>query len=69
MDNPFPSRRNLLNAAQRYLLEPTEEARAAVYSMPGYAENGEYYDGNVFGAGTGQAVPLDDYDYRGSDFR
>ena len=24
MDNPFPSRRNLLNAAQRYLLEPTE---------------------------------------------
>jgi len=25
MDNPFPSRRNLLNAAQRYLLEPTDE--------------------------------------------
>jgi hypothetical protein len=24
MDNPFPSRRNLINAAQRYLLEPTE---------------------------------------------
>ena len=24
MDNPFPSRRNLLNAAQRYLMEPTE---------------------------------------------
>ena len=24
MDNPFPSRRNLLNAAQRFLLEPTE---------------------------------------------
>jgi hypothetical protein len=24
MDNPFPSRRNLLDAAQRYLLEPTE---------------------------------------------
>jgi hypothetical protein len=24
MDNPFPSRRNLLNAAQRYLLEPAE---------------------------------------------
>ena len=24
MDNPFPSRRSLLNAAQRYLLEPTE---------------------------------------------
>ncbi len=50
-------------------VEPTEEARAQVYSMPGYAENGEFYDGNVFGAGTGQAVPLDDYDYRGSDYR
>jgi hypothetical protein len=24
MDNPLPSRRNLLSAAQRYLLEPTE---------------------------------------------
>lgn len=24
MDNPFPSRRNLLNAAQRYLMEPDE---------------------------------------------
>jgi hypothetical protein len=24
MDNPLPSRRSLLNAAQRYLLEPTE---------------------------------------------
>jgi hypothetical protein len=24
MDNPFPSRRNLLNAAQRYLMDPTE---------------------------------------------
>ncbi|HVX43324.1 MAG TPA: DNA-directed RNA polymerase subunit beta', partial [Mycobacteriales bacterium] len=52
-------------------VEPTEEARAQVYSMPGYgdAANGEFYDGNVFGAGSGQAVPLDDYDYRGSDYR
>lgn len=24
MDNPFPSRRNLIDAAQRYLMEPTE---------------------------------------------
>jgi hypothetical protein len=24
MDNPLPSRRSLLNAAQRYLLEPTD---------------------------------------------
>jgi hypothetical protein len=24
MENPFPSRRNLIDAAQRYLMEPTE---------------------------------------------
>jgi hypothetical protein len=24
MDNPFPSRRNLIKAAERYLMEPTE---------------------------------------------
>jgi DNA-directed RNA polymerase subunit beta' len=47
-------------------VEPTEEARAQVYSMAGYDE-AEYYAGTAFGAGTtGQAVPLEDYDY-GSD--
>ncbi len=37
-------------------VEPTEEARAAAYSLSGY-------DDYAFGAGSGQAVPLDEYDY------
>jgi DNA-directed RNA polymerase subunit beta' len=49
-------------------VEPTEEARAQVYSMTPY-DDAQYYTGNVFGPGTGQAVPLDDYDYGGSDYR
>ncbi len=48
-------------------VEPTEEARAQVYSMAGYDE-AEYYGGGAFGTGTGQAVPLEDYDY-GSEGR
>jgi DNA-directed RNA polymerase subunit beta' len=40
-------------------VEPTEEAKAAVYSIAGYDE-GEYA---AFGGGSGQAVPLDDFDY------
>ncbi|MEP6698037.1 MAG: DNA-directed RNA polymerase subunit beta', partial [Pseudonocardiales bacterium] len=39
-------------------VEPTEEARAQVYSMTGY-DDPDY----AFGTGTGQAVPLDEYDY------
>jgi DNA-directed RNA polymerase subunit beta' len=39
-------------------VEPTEEARAQVYSMTGY-DDPDY----AFGGGTGTAVPLDDYDY------
>ncbi|HEV2089303.1 MAG TPA: DNA-directed RNA polymerase subunit beta' [Cryptosporangiaceae bacterium] len=42
-------------------VEPTEEARASVYSMTSY-DDSEY---GTFGAGAGQAVPLDDYDYGG----
>ncbi|PYP77074.1 MAG: hypothetical protein DMD35_16225 [Gemmatimonadetes bacterium] len=34
MDNPFPSRRNLINAAQRYLLEPTEAQLERARSDP-----------------------------------
>jgi len=37
-------------------VEPTEEAKAAMYSMPNY----DAYDYSVFGAGTGEAVRLDD---------
>ncbi|NUS72004.1 MAG: DNA-directed RNA polymerase subunit beta' [Corynebacteriales bacterium] len=40
-------------------VEPTEEAKAKAYSMSSY-ENVDY---GVFGPGSGQAVPLDDFDY------
>ncbi|MFB9316685.1 DNA-directed RNA polymerase subunit beta' [Cryptosporangium minutisporangium] len=40
-------------------VEPTEEARAQVYSMTPY-DDVEY---GGFGTGSGQAVPLDDFDY------
>lgn len=51
-------------------VEPTDEARAQAYSMSGYDEAG-YYEaaGNVFGPGTGQAVPLEDYDYGRDNYR
>jgi DNA-directed RNA polymerase subunit beta' len=39
-------------------VEPTEEAKAKVYSMTGYTET-DY----GFGPNSGQAVPLDDYDF------
>jgi DNA-directed RNA polymerase subunit beta' len=39
-------------------VEPTEEARAQVYSMAGY-DDPDF----AFGSGGGQAVPLDDFDY------
>ncbi len=46
-------------------VEPTEEAKAAMYSMTalgGYAdEYGTEY--SPFGSGSGQAVPLEDFDY------
>jgi DNA-directed RNA polymerase subunit beta' len=39
-------------------VEPTEEAKARVYSMTGYGDAADY----GFGPTSGQAVPLDDYD-------
>ena len=39
-------------------VEPTEEARAQVYSMSGY-DDPDY----AFGTGSGQAVPLEDYEF------
>ena len=45
-------------------VEPTEEARAAVYSMAGY-DDPEF----AFGGGAGQAVPLDDFDYGRDSYR
>ncbi|AEH11245.1 MULTISPECIES: DNA-directed RNA polymerase subunit beta' [Protofrankia] len=51
-------------------VEPTEEARASVYSVSGYDE-GASVEYGAFGTGSGQAVPLDDFDYRstGGDYR
>ncbi|MGW0231145.1 DNA-directed RNA polymerase subunit beta' [Actinopolymorpha singaporensis] len=43
-------------------VEPTEEAKAAMYSMVGY----EGYDADYsFGAGSGEAVRLEDFDFGG----
>jgi DNA-directed RNA polymerase subunit beta' len=42
-------------------VEPTEEARAAMYTMVGYDES-EYVS---FGGGSGEAVRLEDYDFGG----
>ncbi|MCD0450266.1 DNA-directed RNA polymerase subunit beta' [Actinocorallia sp. API 0066] len=40
-------------------VEPTEEAKAAVYSVGSYDDAGEY----TFGTGSGEAVPLEEYDF------
>ena len=45
-------------------VSPTDEARAAAFSMAGYDES-EYY--GSFGQGGGQAVPLEEYGF--SDYR
>ncbi len=50
-------------------VEPTEEARAAVYSMAGYDGAGFDDDYSRFGTGSGQAVPLEEYDYGRFDNR
>ncbi|HLZ37387.1 MAG TPA: DNA-directed RNA polymerase subunit beta', partial [Mycobacteriales bacterium] len=42
-------------------VEPTEEARAAMYALPAYDDEAGY----AFGPGSGQAVPLEDYDTGG----
>jgi len=40
-------------------VEPTEEAKAAMYTLPSYDD----IDYSHFGIGSGQAVPLEDLDY------
>jgi DNA-directed RNA polymerase subunit beta' len=47
-------------------VNPTEEARAAAFSMAGYDESDYYGFSNANGA-MGPAVPLDDYGY--DDYR
>ena len=47
-----------INRYRNIRVEPTEEARAQVYSMAGYDDPDFAFD-----QGLGQAVPLDDFDY------
>ena len=44
-------------------VEPTEEAKAAMYTMGGYEADSSAFDYAPFGSGSGQAVPLEDFDY------
>ena len=46
-------------------VEPTEEAKAAMYALPVY--DVDY--STTFGGGSGQAVPLDAFDFDSSNFR
>ncbi|RJK93441.1 DNA-directed RNA polymerase subunit beta' [Vallicoccus soli] len=46
-------------------VEPTEEAKAAMYSLSGYGADESFGEYAGFGQGSGQAVPLEDYDYGG----
>jgi DNA-directed RNA polymerase subunit beta' len=53
-----------INRYRNIQVQPTEEARAAAYTIPSYED--QYYNPD-FGQATGAAVPLDDYGY--SDYR
>ena len=53
-----------INRYRNIQVQPTEEARAAAYTIPSYED--QYYSPD-FGQSTGPAVPLDDYGY--SDYR
>jgi DNA-directed RNA polymerase subunit beta' len=53
-----------INRYRNIRVEPTEEARAQVYSLAGY-DDPDF----AFGAGAGAAVPLDDYDYGRDSYR
>jgi len=55
-----------INKYRNIQVQPTEEARVSAYAMPSYDDG--YYTPDVFGVGSGAAVPLDDYDF-GRDFR
>jgi len=55
-----------INRYRNIQVQPTEDARTAAYALPSYDDG--YYSPDVFGTGTGAAVPLDDYDF-GRDYR
>jgi DNA-directed RNA polymerase subunit beta' len=44
-------------------VEPTEEAKAAMYTMGGYDADANAFDYSPFSTAGGQAVPLEDFDY------
>ena len=39
------------------------KAKAAMYTMGGYEADANAFDYSPFGSGSGQAVPLEDFDY------
>jgi DNA-directed RNA polymerase subunit beta' len=47
-------------------VQPTEEARAAAYTLPSFDDT--YYGADTFGVASGASVPLDDFDL-GRDYR
>jgi DNA-directed RNA polymerase subunit beta' len=47
-------------------VQPTEEARAAAYTLPSFDDT--YYGADTFGVSSGASVPLDDFDL-GRDYR
>ncbi|MBA3907852.1 MAG: DNA-directed RNA polymerase subunit beta', partial [Pseudonocardiales bacterium] len=55
-----------INRYRNIQVQPTEDARTAAYALPSYDDG--YYSPDVFGGGSGAAVPLDDYDF-GRDYR
>ncbi|WP_111766556.1 DNA-directed RNA polymerase subunit beta' [Nakamurella deserti] len=55
-----------INRYRNLTVQPTEEARAAAYSLPNFDDT--YYSADSFGASSGAAVPLDDFDL-GRDYR
>ena len=56
-----------INRYRNIQVQPTEEARAAAYALPAFDDG--YFSPDVYGTGTGAAVPLDDYGFGGSDYR
>jgi len=57
-----------INRYRNITVEPTEEARAAVYTMPAY-EDGSYFSPDTFGSGSGEAVRLEEFDYGRDNYR
>ena len=57
-----------INRYRNITVEPTEEARAAVYTMPAY-DDGSFFAPDTFGSGSGEAVRLEEFDYGRDQYR